>query len=322
METPSSTRRWRTRLRRPALALAVLAGGLSLTAGSAGAAPVAPAAPTAYADPGDSARFRKLNQQIAKLEKAYGGDLAKQKNAQYGIKKAQQKAKDLQVDLNVARGLVAQLAASQYMTGGTDPSVGVLSASDPSSALSNLSLVSHVAQNQSNKVQQIQALVNEQEKARQEYEKKVKDLEKDLKDLLAQKTKIQALVKRYKPESPSVGMGGVTPRMRKVKDTLDVEFGPFPTIGCVRGGGDAQDHATGQACDFMVSTGGSMPGANGRAQGDRAAQYAIANASRLGVKYVIWRQRIYDMRSPGWRAMENRGGTTANHYDHVHISVF
>jgi hypothetical protein len=304
------------------LALTVLAGALSLTAGAAAAAaPGAPMTP-AYADPGDSARFRKLNNQIAKLEKAYGGDLAKVKDAQFGIQKARAKSKDLQVDLNVTRGLVAQLAANQYMTGGTDPSVGVLSATDPSSALSNLSLVSHVAQNQSNKVQQIQSLVNEQEKARRELEKKIKDLEKHIKELTAEKVKIQALVKRYKPESPSVGMGGITPRMLKVKNTLDLEFGQFPTIGCVRGGGDAQDHATGQACDFMVSTGGSMPSASGRTQGDRTAQYAISNASRLGIKYVIWRQRIYDMRSPGWSSMENRGGTTANHYDHVHISVF
>ncbi|MEW2353210.1 DUF4200 domain-containing protein [Spirillospora sp. NPDC029432] len=313
METPNSTRRWHARLRRPALALVALAGALPLTAGTV---------PAAHADPGDSGRISKYNRQIARLEKAYGGDLAKLKDAQYGVKKAQEKSKDLQADLRVARGLVAQLAANQYMSGGTDPSVTVLAADDPSNALSNMSLASHVAQNQSNKVQQIQKLVNEQEKARKEYEAKIKGLEKEIKDLLGQKSKIQALVKKYKPESPSVGMGGVTPRMLKVKNTLDIEFGPFPTIGCVRSTGDPQDHGTGHACDFMVSTGGSSPSASGRSQGDRTANYAIANANKLGIKYVIWRQRIYDMRSPGWRMMENRGGITANHYDHVHISVF
>lgn len=80
--------------------------------------------------------------------------------------------------------------------------------------------------------------------------------------------------------------------------------------------------ATGHACDFMVTTGGVMATGSAQAQGDQVAQYAISNASSLGIKYVIWRQRIYDMRSPGWRMMENRGGNTANHYDHVHISVF
>jgi hypothetical protein len=272
--------------------------------------------------PGDTAKMRQLNKQISKLDKAYGGDLAKLKDAEYDAKKALAKARRLNVDLAAARGLVAQLAASQYMTGGADPSVSVLAADDPSSALSGMSLASHVASNQSAKVQQIQKLVNDQQKARREAEQKIKDLEKEIADLNKQRARIRQLIKKYKPESPSVGLGGVTARMLKAKNAIDIEFGPFPTIGCFRGGVDAQDHATGTACDFMVSTGGSSPSAAGRAQGDRTADYAIRNASRLGVKYVIWRQRIYDMRSPGWKSMANRGGVTANHYDHVHISVF
>ena len=61
---------------------------------------------------------------------------------------------------------------------------------------------------------------------------------------------------------------------------------------------------------------------NGWELGNQVAAYAISHASSLGVKYVIYRQRIYDMRNPGWRSMEDRGGITANHFDHVHISVF
>jgi hypothetical protein len=40
--------------------------------------------------------------------------------------------------------------------------------------------------------------------------------------------------------------------------------------------------------------------------------------------YIIYRQRIWDVRMPssGWVPMEDRGSITANHYDHVHISVF
>ena len=38
--------------------------------------------------------------------------------------------------------------------------------------------------------------------------------------------------------------------------------------------------------------------------------------------YIIWRQRYYDIRTgAGWRMMADRGGVTANHYDHVHVSV-
>jgi hypothetical protein len=64
-----------------------------------------------------------------------------------------------------------------------------------------------------------------------------------------------------------------------------------------------------------------MPSSDATAHGDAGAQYVISNASRLGIKYVIWRQRIYDMRNPGWRQMEDRGSVTANHYDHPHVSV-
>jgi hypothetical protein len=285
---------------------------------SAGAA--APAA--APFDPGDAAKFAKLNRQIEQLEKELGGDLAKLKDAQYAAKKAHVKSKVLERDLVEARNVVARFAATKYMMNGEDPTVTFLSSADPTELLSNASLVSHLAQNQATKVEQIQKLVRDQVQARKQAEAKMAEVKKEIQDLKSRKTKIQALVKRYKPESPSTGMGGVTPRMLKTKNTLDLEFGPFPTIGCVRSTGDPQDHGTGHACDFMVTTGGVMASGSARTQGDQVAEYAISHAGALGIKYVIWRQRIYDMRNPGWSMMANRGGNTANHYDHVHISVF
>ncbi|MFG2087421.1 MULTISPECIES: coiled-coil domain-containing protein [unclassified Spirillospora] len=319
METPASTRRRSGR--RTALALVAIATALPLLGTATPSAGAAAPASAPY-DPGDSAKFRKLNGQIEQLEKEYGGDLAKLKDAQYAAKKAHNKSKVLEKDLVEARNVVARIAATKYMTNGEDPTVTFLAAADPSELLSNASLVSHMAQNQAAKVEQIQKLVNDQIKARKQAEEKMTQLKAEIKDLKSRQAKIKQLVKKYKPESPSVGMGGVTPRMLKVKNTIDVEFGPFPTIGCVRSTGDPQDHGTGRACDFMVTTGGVMASGSARAQGDQAAQYAISHASALGIKYVIWRQRIYDMRSPGWRSMSNRGGNTANHYDHVHISVF
>ena len=55
-----------------------------------------------------------------------------------------------------------------------------------------------------------------------------------------------------------------------------------------------------------------------RATGDRLAACALENREELGISYVIWRQRI-DTGS-GFRAMPDRGGATANHFDHVHAS--
>jgi len=48
------------------------------------------------------------------------------------------------------------------------------------------------------------------------------------------------------------------------------------------------------------------------------ADYCAANLNSLGLKYVIWKQRINT--GGGWRGMENRGSITQNHFDHVHIT--
>ncbi|NVI92998.1 hypothetical protein [Actinomadura sp. BRA 177] len=113
----------------------------------------------------------------------------------------------------------------------------------------------------------------------------------------------------------------MTPTMRTVVLEIAGMFGPFPTIGCYRSTGDPQDHGDGRACDFMESTGGRMPSAGARRHGDQVARYAVENARRLGISYVIWRQHIWNVRGGGWRPMADRGSLTQNHYDHVHISV-
>jgi hypothetical protein len=68
------------------------------------------------------------------------------------------------------------------------------------------------------------------------------------------------------------------------------------------------DHPSGKALDFMVD----------RATGNALAACALRDQKALGVSYVIWRQRINF--GSGWKPMEDRGGVTANHFDHVHVS--
>jgi hypothetical protein len=92
--------------------------------------------------------------------------------------------------------------------------------------------------------------------------------------------------------------------------------------GCLRPG-DPGDHGSGRACDFMMSSGGNVPAEDAMERGNRLAQWAITNGNRLGVMYIIWQQKYYDVRTgAGWKLMSNRGGNTANHIDHVHISMF
>ena len=95
--------------------------------------------------------------------------------------------------------------------------------------------------------------------------------------------------------------------MRTAAQFLGCAFGE-PTVLGVAGRSTASDHPRGRALDFMVD----------RATGDRLAACAIRHREELGISYVIWRQRI-DTGS-GFRLMSDRGGATANHFDHVHIS--
>jgi len=103
------------------------------------------------------------------------------------------------------------------------------------------------------------------------------------------------------------GFGAVAASTATAGERLRCMFG-VDTVYGVAGRANTSDHPKGKALDFMAD----------RVTGERLATYARQNMDELGISYVIYRQRI-DTGS-GWEAMEDRGGTTANHMDHVHIS--
>ncbi len=74
-------------------------------------------------------------------------------------------------------------------------------------------------------------------------------------------------------------------------------------------------HGEGRALDCMISD---------SSVGWAAAKWVRANAKSLGVSEVIYRQQIWTVQrsSDGWRSMSDRGSPTANHMDHVHVSVY
>jgi len=104
-------------------------------------------------------------------------------------------------------------------------------------------------------------------------------------------------------------VGGMTPNAIAVINAVKKQFPGSGPFGGYRPG-DPLDHGTGHAVDIMCST----------AEGNEIAAFLQANAGTLQIKYLIWRQRIW---YPGgsWQGMEDRGSPTANHYDHVHVSV-
>ncbi|MFG3442928.1 hypothetical protein ACGF0J_37280 [Nonomuraea sp. NPDC047897] len=152
---------------------------------------------------------------------------------------------------------------------------------------------------------------------REEAEDVIGDIEDKLEDLVPVSTGRRP-DGTWAPQLPS-GADNITPRTRAMRELIKRNFAlPF-TVGCYRSGSSGE-HPLGRACDFMMSSGGSMPSTANQVLGDRVAAWAVANKAKLGVKYVIWKQRINH--GSGWSPMGNRGSITENHFDHVHISMY
>ncbi len=106
--------------------------------------------------------------------------------------------------------------------------------------------------------------------------------------------------------------GGLTTRAVRVYRAV---CNNFPEITRYGGRDNHGEHSTGRAIDIMVSD---------VSLGTRIAEFLRVNASTFDIYDVIWRQRIYTQQrgGEGWRSMSNRGSATANHMDHVHVSVY
>ena len=105
---------------------------------------------------------------------------------------------------------------------------------------------------------------------------------------------------------------GMTNNTVSVLRTVCAQFSSITSYGGFRAGSSGY-HGSGQAIDAMIS---------GDA-GWEVAKWVRSNASSLGVVEVIYQQKIWTSQrsGDGWRSMSSRGSNSADHYDHVHISV-
>ena len=89
----------------------------------------------------------------------------------------------------------------------------------------------------------------------------------------------------------------------------------FPQITSYGDWDDHGEHVTGKALDIMTSD---------VALGNAIAAFLQKHASELHVYDILWRQHIWTpvRASEGWRLFADRGSPTANHMDHVHVSVY
>jgi hypothetical protein len=116
-------------------------------------------------------------------------------------------------------------------------------------------------------------------------------------------------------KSGSAMESGLTQDAIRVHRAICAMFPDISTYGGLRSGDSGSEHSTGRAVDIMI---------NSASEGQEIADWLKANYKKLGVSQLIWEQHIWTVQrsSEGWRAMPDRGGATANHMDHVHVSVY
>lgn len=122
------------------------------------------------------------------------------------------------------------------------------------------------------------------------------------------------------PDSGSPAEKGLTPAALNVMRCGAQQAEWVETMHGVGERPIADDHPAGRAVDFMVP---DYTSSQGNKRGWQLAKWMRANAEQLDIEYVIFDQKIWHRSrdAQGWRPMEDRGSPTANHRDHVHVSV-
>lgn len=129
--------------------------------------------------------------------------------------------------------------------------------------------------------------------------------------------------------SNDLNMIGLTNAAQFMWDNVDARFGFIPFGGFAPGGVDSghidnSKHYQGKAIDFFFKP---YTKPTKVAKGWTFANWAVANAERLGITNVIYQDRIWSRNSSfrGWQVFVPGYGdpknATIRHLDHVHIDV-
>ena len=155
-----------------------------------------------------------------------------------------------------------------------------------------------------------------EDKKKAEDKKRKEDEEKKKKEEERKRNKVSKINKDHHHKET---IDGLQPHVEEARKILKEKFNVV--IGGYREGdtdGMGTGHGDGLALDLMVPEDSEL--------GDKISEYLINNFKELNISYIIWKQNfLSDFNSwygPAWKwnPMPDRGGTTANHHDHVHIS--
>jgi peptidoglycan DL-endopeptidase CwlO len=330
-----------------------MSGLVIVTAGPASAAPAPLAAPGDNGDDGEGGS-KSLIEQLEAASKGF----VEAKEALDRSKKRQvqltELLKTIDAELAPRQDALDQIAQQTYRTGRLGPMTALLTASSTGSLLDRAQTLETVAVKQDQALRELKDTRTKQEQAKLAVDASIREQQKQLTVMAKRKAQAEnalkaanqgggaggsssggsssqaAAARRNSDGSlPSEGCsvndpttsGCITPRtLHAMNQAKKAGFTRF--VACFRQQASGE-HGKGRACDFAADKsgfGGDATGAS-RTYGNRLADYFIANASRLGVLYVIWFRRIW-LPSSGWKSYSGAGGDpSSDHTNHVHLSM-
>jgi hypothetical protein len=322
----------------------------------ASAAPAPLAAPGDSGDDGEGGS-KSLIEQLEAASKGF----VEAKEALDRSKKRQvelnQLLKTIDAELGPRQDALDEIAQQTYRTGRLGPMTALLTASSTGSMLDRAQTLETVAVKQDLALRELKDTRTKQEQAKLAVDESIREQQKQLTVMAKRKAQAENALKaanqggsdaalsssggggssllaeptRRNPDGslPSEGCsindpttsGCITPRtLHAMNEAKKDDFRRF--VSCFRPQGSGE-HPKGRACDFAADKkgfGGDATGSS-RTYGNRLANYFIANASRLGVLYVIWFRRIW-LPSSGWKSYSGAGGDpSSDHTNHVHLSM-
>lgn len=109
----------------------------------------------------------------------------------------------------------------------------------------------------------------------------------------------------------------VKPHVQRFTDILEAHIGYPLSFGTYPGHSPPEGPT--QALDIF-----NTDNESGWTQQDRICDFIRGNAERLGIRYCIRRENIWNIErdDEGWRWQGHQGNRTADHFDHTHVTFY
>ncbi|GAB3658595.1 hypothetical protein GCM10028833_36310 [Glycomyces tarimensis] len=277
-------------------------------------------------------------------------------DAEEEFEAAEQRADELAAEIEETQALLGELSSDLdeyalylHTEGDLRTTAALLAAESPEGMVDALTFTGYLADERAALVQEAGELlaqleaereahadeVQAAEEALKDAEEAAEDLEEQLDDLRAEQAAGPGSDGGAPAADPASGSGSescteddpttggcLTPRTLHVyNETIEAGFDHY--VSCYRSGGSGE-HPKGRACDWAADESGFQnvdATGSDKEYGDQLAAWYVNNAGALSIEYVIWYRQFWSP-SSGWRSYSGANGTpSADHTNHVHVSV-